>query len=50
MDSRGTLRALIALFVAVFMGGIAVVALFQLITNYQARIDALKCFSAGCLI
>ncbi|MCA9570821.1 MAG: Flp pilus assembly protein CpaB [Myxococcales bacterium] len=42
MDSRGTLRALIALFIAVFMGGIAVVALFQLITNYQARIDEAK--------
>lgn len=42
MDSRGTLRALVALFVAVFMGGIAVVALFQLITNYQARIDEAK--------
>ncbi len=42
MDSRGTLRALIALFIAVFMGGIAVVALFQLITSYQAKIDEAK--------
>jgi pilus assembly protein CpaB len=42
MDSRGTLRALIALTIAVFMGGGAVVVLFQLITSYQARIDEAK--------
>ena len=42
MDSRGTLRALAALLVAVLMGSIAVVALFQLITSYQARIDEAK--------
>lgn len=39
MDSRGTLRALVALFIAVLMGGVAVVALFNLITRYQAKID-----------
>jgi len=39
MDSRGTIRALVALLVAVVFGGVAVVALFQLITTYQARID-----------
>jgi pilus assembly protein CpaB len=42
MDSRGTIRALVALLVAVLFGGVAVVALFQLITSYQARIDEAK--------
>ncbi|MCB9673549.1 MAG: Flp pilus assembly protein CpaB [Alphaproteobacteria bacterium] len=42
MDSRGTIRALVALLVAVVFGGIAVVSLFQLITSYQARIDEAK--------
>ncbi|MEZ4321967.1 MAG: Flp pilus assembly protein CpaB [Myxococcota bacterium] len=42
MDSRGTVRALVALFIAVVFGGVSVVALFQLITSYQARIDEAK--------
>jgi pilus assembly protein CpaB len=42
MDSRGTVRALFALFIAVVFGGAAVVFLFQLITSYQARIDEAK--------
>lgn len=42
MDSRGTVRALVALLVAVVFGGTAVVVLFQLITRYQARIDEAK--------
>lgn len=42
MDSRGTVRALVALLVAVLFGSVAVVALFQLITSYQARIDEAK--------
>lgn len=42
MDSRGTVRALFALFIAVVCGGAAIVFLFQLITSYQARIDEAK--------
>ena len=39
MDTRGTVRALFALLIAVVFGGAAVVFLFQLITSYQARIE-----------